>query len=967
MRNLSKVLALVLALSMIVGVVAFAKTYPDVDSDANYAEAVNVISDLGLAVGDENGNFNADKTLTRAEGTTFVLRLLGLEEAAKAAAGTATDFSDVPADHWAAGYVSVAAANGIVSGMGDGTFAPNSELTYAQIVRMLVSALGYEPLVSELGEWPNNYMSAASQIKLTSGIAGRANDAVTRGTTARLIYAALTIPKMEKSGIGVNATWAAGDQMILDDLGFFKLKGKVTDVDLPANKATINIEKQCLAYVGNSNNSTGKYLETDNKDNWTIDAPASGNITSKELNGFGAALKDSVNVPVIIYVADDDDYTIASFVEQSNVVETLTVDSADYKENTNQKVTYYTNADQTKTSTFKLDEDVATYLNGSLVGNLDYDDFIEEYLAEGDYAIELKDTDGDGYYDMALVTDYKYMVVKTVKVSKDGVYTFTSETLGIAAKQAKLVVDTDDDDVVVTVIKDGEEIDIADIEEGDILNIKGTTWSGTSDLTEGTIYVTNEIIEGTVKSQDAEEQTITLDDGSEYDYLDGVNTKYLEPAAEGTYYLNINNKIIYVDNSTVKSNYKYGFATLITLDVRGGEVNGGDIRVLTTDGTWSTIDLNSTVNGKKLSNVTKPNEGTNVDPFDIGKELYVAAADSRSVDLIVNNIVAYKTNSSGAIRDIATGRVAIAELTDDTVADKTDGKYNEGDYAGYYVTDDTKIFSLKTEVPANTDLDENKISIITKNALKDDDRYDATLYNINDDDEIGIMYGQIEASVDYEGKMFIVSKVSTTRVDDDDYVQLTGYQDGEEVQYMASDDKDVTELYEIDLDGTNVTEGDEIYVSDINKGDIMFVTAGSDNVISTGVVFNNARKQTGADGKLSDAITKGDDKGGFVVGYVLGVKNSKVYIGDEFDPEFDTDDVDDINIAEIANDSEYNTKDVYFLTSDKTFVTVYDDSKKNPLDEGTVSDIDDDNVLVFARLNENGKAMEVVVTYITAK
>ena len=166
MRNLTKVLALVLALSMIVGVVAFAKAYPDVDSDANYAEAVNVISDLGLAVGDENGNFNADKTLTRAEGTTFVLRLLGLEEAAKAAAGSATDFSDVPADHWAAGYVSVAAANGIVSGMGDGTFAPNSELTYAQIVRMLVSALGYEPLVSELGEWPNNYMSAASQIKL---------------------------------------------------------------------------------------------------------------------------------------------------------------------------------------------------------------------------------------------------------------------------------------------------------------------------------------------------------------------------------------------------------------------------------------------------------------------------------------------------------------------------------------------------------------------------------------------------------------------------------------------------------------------------------------------------------------------------------------------------------------------------------------------------------------------------------
>ena len=953
MRNLTKVLALVLALSMIVGVVAFAKAYPDVDSDANYAEAVNVISDLGLAVGDENGNFNADKTLTRAEGTTFVLRLLGLEEAAKAAAGSATDFSDVPADHWAAGYVSVAAANGIVSGMGDGTFAPNADLTYAQIVRMLVSALGYEPLVSELGEWPNNYMSAASQIKLTTGIAGRANDAVTRGTTARLIYAALTIPKMEKSGIGVNATWAAGDQMILDDLGFFKLKGKVTEVDLAANKAIINIEKQCLAYVGSSNNATGKYLETDDKDKWTIDS--NGNITSKELNGFGTALKDSINVPVIIYVADDDDFTIASFVEQSNVVDTLAIDSADYKEKNLQKVTYYTNADQTKTSTFKLDKTVVTYLNGSLVGKVNYETFINEYLAEGDYAIELKDTNGDGYYDMAVVTDYKYMVVKTIKVDKNGKYTFTSETLGINPAQPKLVVDTDDDDVVVSVIKDGEEIDIADIEEGDILNIKATTIDS-NNLTEGTIYVTNEVIEGTVKSQDTEEKTVSLDDGSEYDYIikdNSTQIKYLEPSAEGTYYLNINGKIIYVDNSAVKSNYKYGFATLITLDARGGEINGGDVRVLTTDGTWSTIDLNATVNGTKLSSIEKPAADATVaskNMFNIGKSLYVCAADSRSVDLVVNDMIAYKTNSSGAIRNIAIGKDAIEAMTEDATADINNKKYAEGDFSGYYVTDNTKIFSRKGDIPANKDIEENKISLISKNALKDDKEYTAVIYNINDDDEAGIIYGKIQASVDYEGKMFIVSKLSKTTVDDEDYTLLTGYQNGEEVSYMASDDKDVTELYNIELSVTaeekNVREGAAIDVDDLSKGDILYVTAGSDNVIATGVKFNNVSNPTGTKAQVSAAVTDGDNEGGFVIGYVLGTRNTKVFLGTAPDSNFDPE----------HPGTAYNC-----TVNDSTLITVYDGSKKNnPLEEGTVADVDEDAFL-FARLNSNGKAMEAVV------
>ena len=49
-------------------------------------------------------------------------------------------FSDVPASHWAYGWISTAAANGWISGMGDGTYGVDRQVTYAEFSTMLVTA-----------------------------------------------------------------------------------------------------------------------------------------------------------------------------------------------------------------------------------------------------------------------------------------------------------------------------------------------------------------------------------------------------------------------------------------------------------------------------------------------------------------------------------------------------------------------------------------------------------------------------------------------------------------------------------------------------------------------------------------------------------------------------------------------------------------------------------------------------------
>ena len=57
MKNLKKVLALVVVFAMMMSTVAFA-SYPDVDTTADYAGAVELRSALNVLKGDDQGNFN---------------------------------------------------------------------------------------------------------------------------------------------------------------------------------------------------------------------------------------------------------------------------------------------------------------------------------------------------------------------------------------------------------------------------------------------------------------------------------------------------------------------------------------------------------------------------------------------------------------------------------------------------------------------------------------------------------------------------------------------------------------------------------------------------------------------------------------------------------------------------------------------------------------------------------------------
>lgn len=184
-----KILSLVLALSMVLGMFSFAFAAELSDIDGEYYEAaVEALVELGVVNGYGDGTFKPNNEVSRAEMAKMLVIALGQKQAAEIAKGS-TQFSDVEADHWAAGYINVAAQYKVIVGYPDGTFDPEAKVTYAEAVTMALRALGYKNVVESAGTWPTNYITKANELQLLDNMKyNGADDGAKRGNVAILLW-----------------------------------------------------------------------------------------------------------------------------------------------------------------------------------------------------------------------------------------------------------------------------------------------------------------------------------------------------------------------------------------------------------------------------------------------------------------------------------------------------------------------------------------------------------------------------------------------------------------------------------------------------------------------------------------------------------------------------------------------------------------------------------------------------------
>ena len=191
MKNLKKVLALVLAFACAFTMFAGA-AFTDA-ADISQTEAVDMLTALGVIDGYEDGSFQPDATISRAEAAKMIYTIRnGGNDDASAFEGT-SNFTDVYSGHWAEGYINFCYANGIVSGKSATTFDPNSDVTGTELAKMLLICMGYQSDRSGLegSAWAQNTNALASQNGLYDEVASSVNAAMPRQYAAQMMYNAL--------------------------------------------------------------------------------------------------------------------------------------------------------------------------------------------------------------------------------------------------------------------------------------------------------------------------------------------------------------------------------------------------------------------------------------------------------------------------------------------------------------------------------------------------------------------------------------------------------------------------------------------------------------------------------------------------------------------------------------------------------------------------------------------------------
>ena len=204
MKNLKKVLSLVLALAMALSLmtVAFAKDasdYTDYGTITN-KEAVDVLTALEVIDGMGNNTFQPTGNVTRAQMAKMITIICLGNVDPTAFLGTQTDLKDING-HWAEAYIKYCYSQGIISGRGNGVFDPNANVTSAEASKMLLTAIGYNAKVQGYTgpQWAINVTRDAQLKGFYKDVSVPSNKALTRDEAAQMIWNAVQAQTVRQS------------------------------------------------------------------------------------------------------------------------------------------------------------------------------------------------------------------------------------------------------------------------------------------------------------------------------------------------------------------------------------------------------------------------------------------------------------------------------------------------------------------------------------------------------------------------------------------------------------------------------------------------------------------------------------------------------------------------------------------------------------------------------------------------
>lgn len=157
-------------------------------SAKTYDVKLQSLVEMKYVEGYEDGSFRLDKPITRAEFTKLVVALRSKTDEALVLKNEKSKFSDVGLNHWANGYINLAAKNGYVKGYDDGTFKPQDNLTKEEAIAIITRL--YPNFVEKKTDanWSMQYINFARENGILDGLDYDLSGIIDRKSAFEIIY-----------------------------------------------------------------------------------------------------------------------------------------------------------------------------------------------------------------------------------------------------------------------------------------------------------------------------------------------------------------------------------------------------------------------------------------------------------------------------------------------------------------------------------------------------------------------------------------------------------------------------------------------------------------------------------------------------------------------------------------------------------------------------------------------------------
>lgn len=903
-KNLKKVISSVAALTMVASsVAAFAVDFPDVESTASYAQAVQELSALDVISGYDDGTFGPDKLVTRAEITKMIVDALAERSSAEASTES-TKFADVSADHWAKGYINQGVADGFIAGMSDTEFDPDANVTYVQAQKMLVSAIGYETFAQGQGGWPTGYKTYAASLDITKGISGiKDSTELTRAQVAQMIDNAMDAPlcviagwKPEWNGtqtpnleVRDGKEGRAYETLFTEKHDAYKVYGRVTETSktgsVDNDKVTFQVEK-----ADNFDDEEVKADSPVSEDMYIGDSKA-----DNYLRTYSQAL---------IQKNDDDEFTILS-IAAAAANKSVTVASEDFDENKSTgEALYFFPAGTTKGSTkYQLDttNGVTIYVNGVKqdsmaiydANDLESDKTLYGYLKNHETAsvtlqkeTEVGSTSTSAKYNTVMISSYATAIVDEVidKTNETSV-NFDTYSTGI---QAKMTVNKDDDNYTYSFKLDGKDIEAKDLQQNDVLNIAYDTTGSFRDSNFYDVIVTRNVVDGvkcTSINDSKGEYTIG---GTKYKAAEGMDID-VETSTEYSLYLDHFGRIAKADENSVSKNY----GVLKNIYKKAG----GDYmaQIITKKGTEEEYKVDSdNVKAYKSYLVKSDADGavydsTNKKTDAYPKQVVEYSVSSSSNKITIKNGGVIAPTTADAEYKESGNKIGSVKMADSTVildlseVDTKDtysvvSSLNDGsNYVAYGYdkskSDNTYRFVIITEGTSSVFNSETQLAIFNGSEVVDNDG-DKTAYNL---------------VVNGEEKQFILDDDVVITGNKGETVADNAFDEGDVLVYATNSEGYISRIYSV-FAAQNVLNGssfEDFRTNAFKKqssvlADTKFADLLSDDDNDVNVVFGPVVDKSGSNITIGTVTTNAEGK--YVVNYDEGLEvnysNAKIYTYD---------------------------------------------------------------------------------------